>query len=30
MQFFLPPEYRKYNDGSHTEGRGLYIWVIKD
>lgn len=25
MQFFLPPEYRKYNDGSHTEGRGLYI-----
>lgn len=25
MQFFLPPTYRKYNDGTHSEGRGLYI-----
>lgn len=25
MQFFLPPEYRRYNDGTHVEGRGLYI-----
>ena len=25
MQFFLPPEYRKFNDGTHIEGRGLYI-----
>ena len=25
MQFFLPPEYRKFNDGTNMEGRGLYI-----
>jgi hypothetical protein len=25
MQFFLPPEYRKFNDGTHQEGRGLYL-----
>ena len=25
MQFFLPPEYHKYNDGTHSEGRGLYL-----
>jgi hypothetical protein len=25
MQFFLPPEYRKFNDGTHVEGRGLYV-----
>lgn len=25
MQFFLPPEYHKYNDGTDIEGRGLYI-----
>lgn len=25
MQFFLPPEYKKFNDGTHMEGRGLYI-----
>jgi len=25
MQFFLPPEYHKYNDGTDMEGRGLYI-----
>jgi hypothetical protein len=24
MQFFLPPEYHKYNDGTDMEGRGLY------
>lgn len=25
MQFFLPPQYHKYNDGTDVEGRGLYI-----
>jgi uncharacterized protein with PIN domain len=25
MQFFLPPEYHKYNDGTDMEGRGLYV-----
>jgi hypothetical protein len=25
MQFFLPPEYHKFNDGGTMEGRGLYI-----
>jgi len=25
MQFQLPPEYRRYNDGTDIEGRGLYI-----
>lgn len=25
MQFFLPPQYHKYNDGTDIEGRGLYI-----
>ena len=25
MQFFLPPEYHKFNDGTDMEGRGLYI-----
>ena len=25
MQFFLPPEYHRYNDGGEMEGRGLYI-----
>jgi hypothetical protein len=25
MQFFLPPEYRRYNDGGTSHGRGLYI-----
>lgn len=25
MQFQLPPQYHKYNDGSDVEGRGLYI-----
>ncbi len=25
MQFFLPPQYHKYNDGGDAEGRGLYI-----
>jgi hypothetical protein len=24
MQFFLPPQYQKYNDGTDVEGRGLY------
>ena len=25
MQFFLPPEYHRYNDGGMVEGKGLYI-----
>ena len=25
MQFFLPPQYHRYNDGTDIEGRGLYI-----
>lgn len=25
MQFFLPPQYHRYNDGGDMEGRGLYI-----
>lgn len=25
MQFFLPPEYKKYNDGGEVEGRGMYL-----
>jgi len=25
MQFFLPPQYSKYNDGTDIEGRGLYL-----
>ena len=25
MQFFLPPEYKRYNDGSDMEGSGLYV-----
>jgi len=25
MQFFLPPEYHRYNDGGDMEGRGMYI-----
>ena len=25
MQFFLPPEYKKFNDGTDIEGTGLYI-----
>ena len=25
MQFFLPPEYHKFNDGTDVEGRGLYV-----
>ena len=25
MQFQLPPQYHKYNDGTDVEGRGLYI-----
>ncbi len=25
MQFFLPPQYHKYNDGTDVEGRGMYI-----
>lgn len=25
MQFFLPPQYHRYNDGSVLEGRGLYV-----
>ena len=25
MQFFLPPQYHKYNDGTDVEGRGLYL-----
>lgn len=25
MQFMLPPQYHKYNDGTDIEGRGLYI-----
>jgi hypothetical protein len=28
MQFFLPPQYHRYNDGGDMEGRGLYIWAI--
>lgn len=27
MQFFLPPEYRKYNDGTSYEGRGAGLYV---
>jgi len=25
MQFMLPPQYKKYNDGTDMEGRGLYL-----
>ena len=25
MQFFLPPQYHRYNDGTDVEGRGLYL-----
>lgn len=25
MQFQLPPQYKKYNDGTDVEGRGLYV-----
>lgn len=25
MQFFLPPQYQRYNDGTDIEGSGLYI-----
>lgn len=25
MQFFLPPQYHKYNDGTDMEGRGVYV-----
>jgi hypothetical protein len=25
MQFMLPPQYKRYNDGGEVEGRGLYV-----
>ena len=25
MQFFLPPQYHRFNDGTDVEGRGLYL-----